>query len=287
MSSTLTYVLSSDTLAAGPAGVNIYNNGPTTLVLSFSGVNVNATYLKFITKLPGELNERIIQSSGALSDVRFESVTSTFYPQDKHTTSYSIGITGVKNNLQLDSYQVNLNIGKSSVTNYKDLKIVNSHLFTNQTGKDNLLLFVEGQKQRRVSNVLIPFNKNKIVYVGTPQRIVYSAAISLRLEARSYNGSFMPVATEVSRARIVREDQLIHYVLGADIGETRDPNNAVYGESAIVLMYNNGIPRVPDINGELVEEFLIHVPEGGIDYIYDIIPDNLPNTTHEGVSPVE
>ena len=52
---TLTYVLSTDTLNAGSAGVNVFESGPTNLIISMSGIldarlssSTYNNYLKFL-----------------------------------------------------------------------------------------------------------------------------------------------------------------------------------------------------------------------------------------------
>lgn len=287
MINTLTYVLSSDTFAAGQAGVNLYDNGPVTLNVSFSGVNDTAKYIKFIVRVPGEEDDIVIQPSGSLDTITSKTLTRTFYPRDNHTTTHSVTLTGIRNNLQLDPYQIKLNLGKITITDLKDLHIVGSHLYTNKSGKNDLLLSVESGKRSRLANVVIPYSKNKVVYVGLPQRIIYSASVILRLEARSYNGSFLPTVTQRTFARMVREDQLVHYTIGTDVGTSRDLVNNTLGQGAVYILHNTGIPNGTDINGYSIEETLILMPESGIEYNVDIVPDNATNTTHESVEPFE
>ena len=123
------YTLSSDTLAAGETGIDIFEAGPTDLQIKFDGIGHTAyQYLKFIVDYGDGSNIEIVQNTesiyGADTDVSTlssKSVTHTFYPGKNYLRTYTIGISGIRADLELDRYHLNMSIGKRNVKKYKDL----------------------------------------------------------------------------------------------------------------------------------------------------------------------
>ena len=85
-------------MAFTTAGVEVFESGPTNFVLSFSGANTNGDYLKFLVKYDGDDNTYMVSSpTDDIDNVRTQSLEKVFYPTATYATSYTIDVSGVKN----------------------------------------------------------------------------------------------------------------------------------------------------------------------------------------------
>ena len=310
---TRTYILSSTTLSAGEDGFDVYESGPTNFVISFSGINslaANSTqYLKFLVEYPDTSKILIVQNTVDFQLVKNEKISRIFYPTQLDNTTYQIDVSGIRADFVVDLYRINLIIGKNTVTSYKDFKIINSHMFSNSEGVNQLMLTVECDQPRYITNVLVPYDKNTFVYLpGIPPRYIPSDNIVLRTEARTYISIDYPVAgllpiiseRKSGDKQVVKESQFLQLVMSTefqtDVSEQHHNNNGMLG---IDNEDQNGYPKTVfgaplDINGispysgNTGEDEVIIAPEDGIDYIPDLVPDLLPessNKTYTGIYP--
>ena len=264
---TRTHVLSSTTLVAGVSGDVLYDTGPTTLVLSFSGVNDSGNYLKFLVEYSNDPDMYIVQNTTKVTDVKNETIKKTFLPTTGYSTTYSVDVSGLKNDLSVDRYRVTLKLGKGVTNAYKDIKVVNSQVYTNSEGSNYLLLSLEAQNPRHLGNVVIPFIKDTSVYLPGPGPVFRpSDNHILRTEIFSHNGSYVPVITDPHE--IVREDQIRYMTImseGDSDGYFKGGHGLAFERDGT---YNVVPSPVLDVNGDSVESRLdmMLVPEDGIDY---------------------
>ncbi len=308
---TRTYILSSTTLSAGEDGFNVYESGPTNFVISFSGINglaANSTqYLKFLVQYPDTSKIQIVQNTTDFQLVKNETVSRVFYPTQRDNTTYQIDVSGIRSDFVVDLYRINLTIGKTTIPTYRDLKIVNSHLFSNNEGTNQLMLTIEADRPRYVTNILIPYEKNETVYLpGIPPVFIPSDDVVLRTEHRTYISPAWPVASMIPMItekfngirNIVKESQLLRLVMSTevnpDVDEQHHNNDGMlsitneYGYPKTVFGAPLDVNGVSPYSGNTGEDEIILVPEDGIDYLYDLTPDLLPeseNKTYTGIYP--
>lgn len=304
---TRTYILSSATLSAGDNGYDIYESGATNLVLSFSGVMSQGTgatkYLKFLIQYPDDDVIYTVQTPTDLDLIKNEKISREFYPTDSFITTYQIDVSGIRSDFTIDLYRVNMKVGKAAINSYKDLQLVNSHLFSNGEASNQLMVTFESAAPRCVSNVLIPYNKSRIVYLPSPPpKIILTDNIFLRTESRTFISELYPVASLVpvlternnGDANIVQEHQLIRGALGMEfIPESESQHHSNAG---LWQLNENGYPKTvfgapKDINGlspydgNTAEDYIIIVPEDGLDYMEDVVPDTEKNSLYTGIFP--
>jgi len=180
---------------------------------------------------------------------------------------------GVKTDLTTDRYRINLKLGKDSITDYKNLKIINSFLYTNQEGSNYLLLTLEGQNPRYVGNVLIPFYKDPKWYLPpAPAPFVANDNRILRTEAFTLIGSYVPIIVEKTVDEIVEEVQYQIYAIGTENGDLY-PDRLIQSEMngyPSRAWDSSGITAGETSRGDDIDDFIVTVPEDGIDYsVYD------------------
>ena len=309
---TRTYILSSTTVAAGTDGYDIYESGPTNLVISFSGVVAHAAgvynYLKFLVEYPDDTTIYTVQSLDALHEINIKTIDRVFYPTDSTKTTYQIDVSGIRTDFVVDLYRINLIIGKQTATAYKSFDIVNSHLFSNQHATNQLLLTLEAQSPQYITNILVPYTKDTQVYIPpTPSVFVPTDDNILRTESNTFISKFqplaslMPVLTEKTTARnIVEEKQLVYLVMGTEFNADEGVQHNGRGRMTLLDNLNQrGYPLThmgapTDINGispysgDTSEDTIIFIPEDGIDYLEDVTPDSLAessNKTYTGIYP--
>ena len=273
MIKTRTHTLSSTESAFTTAGVEVFESGPTNFVISFSGT-AEHSYIKFLVDYEGDDKIYTVTSPTASVDkVRTQSISKTLYPGDEYVTTYTIDVSGVKTDLTTDRYRINLKLGKDSITDYKNLKIINSFLYTNQEGSNYLLLTLEGQNPRYVGNVLIPFYKDPKWYLPpAPAPFVANDNRILRTEAFTLIGSYVPIIVEKTVDEIVEEVQYQIYALGTENGDLY-PDRLIQSEMngyPSRAWDSSGITAGETSRGDDIDDFVVTVPEDGIDYsVYD------------------
>ena len=305
---TRTYILSSTTLSHGVSGDPVFDTGATNFILSFSGVNVTGKYLKFLVEYsdnPGNIT--VVQPSTNLYNVKDETLSRIFLPSDKYLTSYYISASGIKNDLQIDRYKVHVNIGKTTLNQYNDVKIIDSYLYTNNEGSNYLLLSMEAQQPRYFGNLVVPFNKSRSVYLPGPiTPFGASDNVILRAEIWTYFGSasggaYMPVVTEKKLHEIITEDQYEIRTFGPELNSHGRINGVHFMDD-----FNFALSLYSDHSKEQIDEepyrpdaptdHEIHlgylIPEDGIDYLSNSVedPENfdkayVPSTTIKEIYP--
>lgn len=270
---TLTYVLSSNTLAAGTAGIDIYESGPTNLTISLSGILSNVgtyQYLKFLVNY-SDLDEiYTLQNTTDLLSGAHLNISRVFYPTSNFYTTYTIDVSGLRTDLTLDLYRVKFTLSKSPLNFYKDYKLVNSYLYSNQYSDDTLLVTVQADNPNYVGNFYIPYNKDVSVYTPQiPEPYIAGSDSLLRSEPFTFGGGMVPMITEAfSRGNkghdfVIGEYQFTTYAMGTNEHDL-DPRE--YGTGMLVAVSGNNV-TAQDINGvEHSDIALIMVPEDGIDY---------------------
>lgn len=267
---TRTYVLSSDTLAAGAAGIDVFESGSTNLVISMSGVNSHGGsyhYLKFFVEYSDLDKIYSLQNTSDLYALSSVSISRTFNPGNDFYTTYTIDISGLKTDLTIDLYRVNFTVSKPPINFYKDCKLVNSLLHTNQTGKNTLLVTVEADHPNFTGNFYIPYNKSDIIYLPEiPEPFVPNQDRYLRSEMFTVGGGYIPIITEqFSNANpdgfdfILDERQYVEYAIGVD-----NPFQA--GGDMISLIGTRDMYQEIDINGDVSSPIILIGFEDGIDY---------------------
>ena len=268
---TRTYVLSTDTLAAGAAGIDVFESGPTNLTISMSGVNAHASagtyhYLKFYVEYSDLDKIYSLQNTSDLYALSSVSITRTFNPGNDFYTTYTIDVSGLRTDLNIDLYRVNFTVSKPPINFYKDCKLVNSFLHTNQTGKDTLLVTVEAEHPNFTGNFYIPYNKSDIVYLPEiPEPFVPNQDRYLRSEMFTVGGGFIPVITERFSSGstgydfVLDERQFVEYAITVD-------NVDQAGGEMISLIGTYDMYQQLDINNEVESPILLIGFEDGIDY---------------------
>ena len=270
---TLTYVISSNTLDAGTNGIDIFESGATNLTLSMSGITSTVgtyQYLKFLIEY-SDLDEiYTLQNTTDLLSGAHLNISRVFYPGDTFHTTYTIDVSGLKTDLTVDLYRVNFTLSKPPLNFYKDHKLVNSYLHTNQHSINSLLVTIEAEHPNYTGNFYIPYNKDVNVYLpDIPPPYVAGDDTILRTETQTFGGGMVPLVTEVySRGDqgndfIIKEHQYKIFAIGAN-EKWQDP---IGYKSALLVGVSGNQVTVPDINGvEQTEVAFVIVPEDGIDY---------------------
>ena len=289
-----TYTLSGGTLDAGqPAGIlqlgpgiDIFEVGPTDLEIKFSGIeNTDYKYLKFLVDYGDGTDIETVQHTSAvygsstdISDLSAKSINHTFYPAEKYIKPYTVSLSGIRTDLQMDRYRLNVKIGKQSICAYKDMKIINSYLYTTEDGVNNLMLTVELQNPRFVGNIIVPQDKIMTVYddlVGAP--IGIERGIFLRTELYTKQGgrpiSLQSIVTELytpkgGLANIITEDNITVIVIGTEGGDQ------------IIINVDDHM-EMQNINGDTVNPIMILIPEYSEDEFNSDFAD--PNVIVEGL----
>lgn len=292
---TLTYELDSTTLAAGAAGVDVFESGSTLLHISLTGTNdpsTNYHYLKFIVKYSDLDQHYTLQSTSNLLSGAGLSISRIFHPSFEFHTTYTIDISGLRTDQLVDLYRINFTVSKPPLNFYKDQRLVNAYLHSNQYGKNSLLVTTEAEDPNYVSNFLIPYNKNLVNLGGNPYIPKPLPAFSpgddniLRSEMFTFNtigsvagGGNIPIITEKDENSnsanplleaggsdaIIEERQFVQYVIAAqeEIGQ-HDVNG--YGTGLLSMSGTQTDLREVDINDDVHDAQLIIVPEDGINY---------------------
>jgi hypothetical protein len=160
-------------------------------------------------------------------------------------------LSGIKTDLSTDVYTLAVKIGKSNVTDYRDIKIINSYLYTTPAGINNLMLTVEAQNPRVVGNLIIPYAKDVLAGTITEKVELLPGLISdihLRTEIYSAIGPWQSIITETTFAYIFREDQAIVCVIGDQLGEQ-------------IIIHLDDTITVTDVNGNTSSAEAILIPE--------------------------
>ena len=282
MITTRTHILSSSESAFTSGGVDVYESGPTNLVVSFSGVNASGTYLKFLVKYDtDDTVYTVTTSTDNLTDIRTQSINKTFHPYAQYITTYNVDISGVKTDLTVDRYRIKLNLGRESTSQYNTLKIINSHMYTNQEGANYTLLTLEGQYPRVVGNLIVPVYKDTKWYEPAPA-IPFAADDNRILRSESYTvqGSYVPLLIERSMEEVLEESQYEICAMGTEGTLDSDPTKRIgnlYYDPRVIHVENGMIPNrdnwdSTDVTfgdmdrGADVQDYIIIIPEDGIDY---------------------
>ena len=114
------------TFNSANSAIDVFEPGQTDLTIKFTNVydHVSTKYIKFIVDYGDGSDTEIVQSKDNLSQIVNQSVNHTFIPSAKHITNYVVNLSGIKADLTFDIYQINVNIGRASITDYKDVKII-------------------------------------------------------------------------------------------------------------------------------------------------------------------
>jgi len=284
---TLTYVLSTDTLNAGSAGIDVFESGPTNLTISMSGI-LDArlssasyyNYLKFLVKYSDLDDPFTLQNTTNTLSSSQLSISRVFYPTDSFYTTYNITVSGIKTDLSVDEYKINFTLSKPSLNFYKDYKLVNSLLHTNEHGKDTLLVTVEAENPNYAANFYIPFEKSELVYLPSiPEPFIAGEDELLRTEILTYGCGYCPIVTEQYSfgrsnqfSNLIAEQQYFTYAIGAAEQDTvflpsDSSTRRVTGNEIFTGINSNGPFHETDINNKRTQqEGLIIIPEDGLDY---------------------
>ena len=254
------------TFNSANSAVDIFESGETDLTVKFTNIydHVSTKYIKFVIDYGDGSDTETVQSIADLSKITNQTVTHTFIPSVNHITSYTVKLSGVKPDLTRDVYQLNVNIGKTNVTDYRDMKVINSYLYTTPDGINNLMLTVEMQNPRFVGNLIIPYNKD--VVISAPADVVtvlpsIDTDIHLRTEMNSSIGPYQSIVTEQYRAFIIREGEAIVCVIGEEFGEQL----IIHLDDTIKVTDVNGVEQVAE--AILIPEFSEECPQlDGLEY---------------------
>ena len=261
---TLNYTLSGPALDAGTTGIDLYQTGITNFRLGLGALPQK--YLKLLVQFSNEEQVHLLQSKfPSLSEMIAEKV---FHPTREPTTTYTVEVSGMREDLQIDFYKLNVGIGKPTLQDIKNVKIVNSYLHSTKEGSNNLFLTLEAQDPRFVGNVVIPYDKNTSIYLPLePEPFVPSDLEVLRTEVNSYppGTGFSPVVT-TDEDYIIREYQRIIYIIACD--ETHDwpiePPAIVQLENTPANVGNT--VTMEDQNETSVAPSILLVPEDANEY---------------------
>ena len=235
MITTRVHTVSSSATAYTTAGVDVFESGPTNFTISFSGTDSTATYLKFLVKYPNEDKIYTVTSpTDNVDKIRTQSISKTFYPEyDTYMTTYTIDVSGLKNDLTSDRYRINLNLGRDAMTKYGNIKVVGSHLYTSDEGSNYCLLTLENENPRFVSNVIVPFNKESQWYLPAPKMpFIPNDNRILRSETLTPAGGLVPITTEVWMQEVIKEDQYQYVAFGSE--NSTYPNLTAGGELSLI-----------------------------------------------------
>ena len=260
-----TYTLSSDTLAAA-TGIDVFESGRTDLTISLSGIEQSSYhYTKFVVDF-NDGSEQIIQNTTSIKLLSSMSITHGFNPSKQYITTYNIQVSGFRTDGLIDIYPINLNIGKSSITDYRSVKIIDAQLFTTPAGINNVLLTIEAQNPRFVGNLIVPYDTSTDVYdaIAALPLDLDLRSLYLRTEIYTGVGGEIAIVGEHTDAYFIREEQLIVFVIGDEIISRWSgwPIGSLSAESLpIAEEHTYGAYTTTDINGNTITPQLIIVPE--------------------------
>jgi hypothetical protein len=281
-----TYTLSSDTLAAGDAGIDVFESGRTDFIISLSGIEQSSYhYTKFVVDFNDGSDHQIIQNTTNIKLLSSMSITHRFNPSDQYITTYNIQVSGLRTDGLIDIYPINLKIGKSSITDYRSVKIIDAQLFTTTAGVNNVLLTVEAQNPRFVGNLIVPYDTSTDVYdaiISLPA--VDLLGLYLRTEIYTGVGGEVAIVGEHTQAYFIRENDLTVFVIGNQIisawsGKIDDTleSIAICGEADSLSHF-----ATTDINGNTVIPQLLLVPEVSFNEVY-VEGDKPDDTTYTAI----
>jgi len=207
--------------------------------------------MKFVVDYGDGSDQEIIQDLANLSQLTQKTLIHTFLPGTLHITNYTVGLSGIKTDLSTDVYTLAVKIGKSNVTDYRDIKIINSYLYTTPAGINNLMLTVEAQNPRYIGNLIIPYAKDTLAGKKVKEVELLSTLITdihLRTEIYSAIGPWQSIVTESTFAYMFREDQVAVCVIGDQFGEQ-------------IIIHLDDTITVTDINGNTSSAEAILIPE--------------------------
>ena len=284
MITTHVHTISSSQTAFASAGLDAYESGPTNLAISFSAVDVNGTYLNMYVKYDNDKTiYTVAPSTDDLSSIKTRSLNKVFYPQQgKYITTYTIDVSGLKTDLSMDRYRINLKLGPELSTEYGKLKIIGSHLYSNKEGSNYCLLTLENDSPRFVSNVIIPFNKDLSRYLpDIPVPFVPNDNVVWRTEILTPQGGAAPVILDGTANEVIGEDQYTIWTFRAELSSigNQDLSNTSTGNmfyAAEIEQTGTGTPSrawgdsgltVGSIaNGHSADDHWILKFEDGLDY---------------------
>lgn len=257
---TRTYILDSNSLAA--EGVSIFEVGRTNIIIDFSSIhNSGAGYLKFVVDFGDGTDDVIVDNITDTWGLSGRTVSRILNTSTKSVTEYNMTVRGIKTDLSVDEHKLNVRIGKPSVTAYKDIKIINSHLYTTPAGKNNLMLTVEAQDPHFIGNICIPYDKYNVdEFLAARDSVLQplDLEVYLRTEVYSAVGGLQAIVTERSGSYIYTEDRLLVLVIGNEILSQWTGQTSTDESIAIIL---DDSATMTDINGNTITPDLILVPE--------------------------
>ena len=257
---TLTHTLNSSTLSTVASA---FETGRTSLTIDFSGIHDSGTgYFKFVTDFGDGSDEAVVQDNTNTWGLSAKTLNHIFYPSSEKITSYIVSVSGFRTDLTTDLYQLDLRIGKPAISSYKDIKIINSYLFTSPAGKNNLALTIECQSPHFVGNMVIPYEKVDLASIYGTADILQELDLDVHLRTEIYSavGGMQSIVRESSKAYIVRESDLIVMIIGNELGRSWSGHTGLSAES-IALVIDDSV-TIYDINGDAVADpALILIPE--------------------------
>jgi hypothetical protein len=247
------YTLDSTTLAAGAAGIEIFEAGRTNLTIDLGGIGDQ--YFKFVVDFGDNSNQAIIQDTSDIRSLSAKSLDHIFHPTKDYISTYTVDLSGFKTDMSVDLYRLNVRIGQSTICAYRNINIINSHLYSTADGTNNLMMTIEAEDPRFVGNLIIPYNKDLDVYLPTgPPLQSIDTGTFLRTELYTPKGGLEAIVTEGPRqAYMIREDQLIVYVVGTEFTDG-------------IIIHIDSHARMTDINGAEIQPELILIPEFSENY---------------------
>ena len=279
------HTISSHSTAFTVSGLDVFESGPTNFTISFSSCDVNGTYCSFYVKYPNEDDIYTITSPGDdLDSIRTQSISKTFYPDhDNYTTTYTIDVSGLKNDLSIDQYRINLQIGRDVMTKYKGIKLVGSQLYTNKEGSNYCLLTLEHEHPHFLSNVIVPYNKSAKVYITQPPLpFIPNDDMVLRTEQLSKYGAEIPICIEVQYIEVIKEQQWEIVAVATENNFHSETGNIIehnignlksreWGNSGLTMgsVSRGAGEHGAGANGDYANDHIINIPEDGIDYSID------------------
>lgn len=258
----LTYTLSSDSISTD--GIDVYESGKTKITFDLRGIHTDSSigYLKFIADFGDGSDQVTVQDITDTWGLSSQSISHIFYPGKERITSYSVQISGIKTDLTVDNYQYNVSIGKPSISTYKDVKIIETKLFTNKNGTNNLMVTFEMQDPYFVGNVIIPQSKIDITALiddDTDALQELDLNKHLRTEVYSSIGGLQSITVE-SGQFIITENQLLVFVIANELAGIWSGRQTTDDESIAILIDDTAV--ITDINGNVIADpSLILIPE--------------------------
>ena len=258
----LTYTLSSDSISTD--GIDVYESGKTKITFDLRGIHTDSAigYLKFIADFGDGSDQVTVQDITDTWGLSSQSISHIFYPGKERITSYSVQISGIKTDLTVDNYQYNVSIGKPSISTYKDVKIIETKLFTNKNGTNNLMVTFEMQDPYFVGNVIIPQSKIDITALiddDTDALQELDLNRHLRTEVYSSVGGLQSITVESGKF-IITENQLLVFVIANELAGIWSGRQTTDDESIAILIDDTAV--ITDINGNVIADpSLILIPE--------------------------